>query len=104
MLVQVASSSARIDRFRTFVGCRLDTAIWEAPRRAIVLEMLQHVQAHAGVRLEPGDLLKGGAVRIAREGTQIGWLRTVAVVGHTGSGKSTLVGLIPRLMDPTEGH
>ena len=28
---------------------------------------------------------------------------TMAVVGHTGSGKSTLVGLIPRLMDPTTG-
>jgi ATP-binding cassette subfamily B multidrug efflux pump len=28
---------------------------------------------------------------------------TVAVVGHTGCGKSTLVGLIPRLMDPTAG-
>jgi ATP-binding cassette subfamily B multidrug efflux pump len=28
---------------------------------------------------------------------------TVAVVGHTGSGKSTLVGLVPRLMDPTSG-
>jgi ATP-binding cassette subfamily B protein len=28
---------------------------------------------------------------------------TVAVVGHTGSGKSTLVSLIPRLMDPTAG-
>jgi len=26
---------------------------------------------------------------------------TFAVVGHTGSGKSTLVGLVPRLMDPT---
>jgi len=28
---------------------------------------------------------------------------TVAVVGHTGSGKSTLVGLVPRLMDPSSG-
>ncbi len=28
---------------------------------------------------------------------------TVAVVGHTGSGKSTLVRLIPRLLDPAEG-
>ena len=28
---------------------------------------------------------------------------TVAVVGHTGSGKSTLVSLAPRLMDPTGG-
>src|SRR5438876_2621596 len=28
---------------------------------------------------------------------------TVAIVGHTGCGKSTLATLIPRLMDPTEG-
>ncbi len=28
---------------------------------------------------------------------------TVAVVGHTGAGKSTLVSLAPRLMDPTAG-
>jgi len=28
---------------------------------------------------------------------------TLAVVGHTGSGKSTLVNLVPRLMDPTAG-
>jgi ATP-binding cassette subfamily B multidrug efflux pump len=29
--------------------------------------------------------------------------KTIAVVGHTGSGKSTLMSLIPRLMDPTDG-
>ena len=29
--------------------------------------------------------------------------KTIAVVGHTGSGKSTLVSLVPRLMDPSHG-
>jgi len=29
--------------------------------------------------------------------------QTIAVVGHTGSGKSTLIGLIPRFHDPTAG-
>ncbi len=30
--------------------------------------------------------------------------RTVALIGHTGSGKTTLASLVPRLYDATEGH
>ena len=43
-----------------------------------------------------GPVLDGVNLRI-RAG------ETVAVVGHTGAGKSTLAGLVPRLMDPTSG-
>jgi ATP-binding cassette subfamily B protein len=51
-----------------------------------------------GVRVDYGSgaALDGVDLRIPA-GT------TVAVVGHTGSGKSTLVGLVARLMDPTAG-
>jgi len=30
--------------------------------------------------------------------------KTLAIVGHTGSGKSTLINLIPRLLEATDGH
>ncbi|MCI0365701.1 MAG: ABC transporter ATP-binding protein/permease [Phycisphaerales bacterium] len=50
----------------------------------------------ASVVYAAGPALKGIDLRIGA-GT------TVAVVGHTGSGKSTLVSLIPRLLDPTSG-
>jgi ATP-binding cassette subfamily B protein len=51
-----------------------------------------------GVRVDYGfgEALAGIDLRIPAGST-------VAVVGHTGSGKSTLVGLIPRLLDPTSG-
>jgi len=48
------------------------------------------------VRYPAGDALGGIDLEIAAGST-------VAIVGHTGSGKSTLVSLIPRLIDPTEG-
>ena len=51
---------------------------------------------HATMSYGSGPVLDGVNLRI-RAG------ETVAVVGHTGSGKSTLVGLVPRLMDPTGG-
>lgn len=35
---------------------------------------------------------------------RIGAGETLGIIGATGSGKSTLVSLVPRLYDPTEGH
>jgi len=48
------------------------------------------------VRRQAGCALDGISLRIPAGAT-------VAVVGHTGSGKTTLVQLIPRLIDPSEG-
>ncbi|HSB16044.1 MAG TPA: ABC transporter ATP-binding protein [Bryobacteraceae bacterium] len=48
------------------------------------------------VEYQTGRALSGVSLRIPAGAT-------VAIVGHTGSGKSTLVNLIPRLQDPTRG-
>ncbi len=48
------------------------------------------------VKYPAGDALKDITLEIPAGAT-------VAIVGHTGSGKSTLVSLIARLMDPTRG-
>jgi ATP-binding cassette subfamily B protein len=48
------------------------------------------------VQYPAGRALKGIDLRIPAGAT-------VAIVGHTGSGKTTLVQLIPRLLDPSEG-
>jgi ATP-binding cassette subfamily B protein len=50
----------------------------------------------ASVSWPSGDALREVDLRIPAGAT-------IAVVGHTGSGKSTLVNLIPRLLDPTAG-
>ena len=52
---------------------------------------------HVGMRFSGVEALRDVHLRVEAGST-------VAVVGHTGSGKSTLVQLIPRLLDPTDGE
>ncbi len=50
------------------------------------------------------SLSYGQAEAIRRINLDIPAGATIAIVGHTGSGKSSLVSLIPRLFDPTAGQ
>jgi ATP-binding cassette subfamily B protein len=69
-----------------------------APTMPVPLNGMRGEIEFRGVRLDygAGAALDGVDLKIPAGAT-------VAIVGHTGSGKSTLVNLMPRLMDPTEG-
>ncbi len=81
------------------IGCILDERpSIAAPPHAAVLRDIRGEIAFRGVSVRyPACRALDGIDLTIRAG------ETVAVVGHTGSGKSTLVRLIPRLLDPTEG-
>jgi ATP-binding cassette subfamily B multidrug efflux pump len=65
---------------------------WREPARVSGALRFEGVE----VRYPAGAALKGVDFDIPAG-------ETIAIVGHTGSGKSTLVSLIPRLIDPTRG-
>src|SRR5579862_289035 len=70
-----------------------------APAHAVVLNHVRgEVEFRGASMAYPAGRALDGIDLTIQAGT------TVAVVGHTGSGKSTLVSLVPRLMDPTEGR
>ncbi|HXN46502.1 MAG TPA: ABC transporter ATP-binding protein [Bryobacteraceae bacterium] len=86
--------TASLDRIRQILDERPSITAPPSPKP---------VPAHGGiefrgvsVEVPSGRALDGIDLEI-REG------ETVAVVGHTGCGKTTLVRLIPRLLDPTHG-
>jgi len=70
----------------------------QAPPDALRLQRVQGEIEFRGVSVD----FEGGPA-LAGIDLQIPAGATIAVVGHTGSGKSTLVHLIPRLLDPTAG-
>ncbi len=57
-----------------------------------------------GLRFEKVSLRFGPAAAVAGIDLEIPAGATVAIVGHTGSGKSSLVQLIPRIHDPSDGR
>ncbi len=61
-------------------------------------------ECEARVRFENVSVLFGGRVALSDIDLDIAAGETIAVVGHTGSGKTTLVSLIPRLFDPNQGQ
>src|SRR5258706_7127125 len=68
-------------------------------RAATVREPVSGALSFANVEMK---YLAGAALKNVNLEIRAG--ETVAIVGHTGSGKSTLVSLIPRLIDPTHGE
>jgi len=56
------------------------------------------------IRMEGVELTLGGAKVLEGISLEIPPGATVAIVGHTGSGKSSLAQLIPRFSDPTKGR
>ncbi len=55
------------------------------------------------LRFDAVEVKYPAALALKKIDLEIAAGETVAIVGHTGSGKSTLVNLIPRLIDPTHG-
>jgi ATP-binding cassette subfamily B protein len=86
---------------------RINEILFEKP--SIAPPPGEIAQAAAGQQLlnisfQQVSVTFNGREAISNIDLEIGAGETIAIVGHTGSGKTTLVNLIPRLMDPTGGQ
>lgn len=87
--------TASLERIREMLAVRPTVA---APAEPVAVGRVRGKIEFRGVRLgyAAGEALRGIDLTI-RAG------ETVALAGHTGCGKTSLVNLVPRLLDPTEG-
>lgn len=87
---------ASVERIQELLAEKPAVAAPAAPK--VLAEPVQGAVRFEGVSLEypAGFALRGLNLDIPAGAT-------VALVGHTGSGKSSIVNLIPRLVDPTHG-
>jgi ATP-binding cassette subfamily B protein len=83
---------------------RINELLREQPTITRPSRVLAHpAEQPADVRFRQVTMAFGSREALSNIDLTIHAGETVAIVGHTGSGKTTLVNLIPRLFDPTEG-
>jgi ATP-binding cassette subfamily B multidrug efflux pump len=82
---------------------RINDILREQPSIAAPPDPLSLGAVHGEIEFRQATVDYGGAPALSAIDLRIPAGTTLAVVGHTGSGKTTLVNLLPRLFDPTGG-
>jgi len=82
---------------------RINQVLREVPTIQAPPDPINLARGEGAIEFRGVSLDYGAGPALAEIDLRIPAGATVAVVGHTGSGKSSLVHLIPRLMDPTTG-
>jgi len=93
-------SRASVSAERMFEILDAENAVVDRPGALALPEVIGRVAfEHVSFRYIGGDVKVLDGISFAAEPGQ-----TVAIMGPTGSGKSTIINLIPRFYDPTEGR
>ena len=102
---QLAKANASVQRSvaageRIFSLLDIDTSLPEAPDAVRIAEFKDRIVFdHVGFRYEPTDPAVISDISLELRRGQV-----IAFVGETGSGKTTIAGLLARFFDPTEGR
>ena len=83
---------------------RINQIFHEKPTIAAPMQAVPLVRVRGAIEFRNASVAYPSGLALDCANLTIEAGATVAVVGHTGAGKSTLVSLVPRLMDPTEGR
>src|SRR5262245_61673851 len=82
---------------------RINEILHEQPAIAAPQNPVGLGRARGEIEFRNASVNYNGSAALAGVNLHIPAGMTLAVVGHTGAGKSTLMNLIPRLLDPTSG-